>query len=460
MAVDTGSTSTRVRSALSREAPTTLTEDVPRTLGLLDQFGFWGNLGVSLFGLTTASTVVMALPDSPLPLAGAALAIIVGTAIGGAILGVSLMLGARTGAPAMVLLRGLLGAKASYLPTVLNVLQNLGWGTFEVILIAESLRSVLHDHLARWVCVLIAGAITTALTIRPLGAIRVIRKYVTVLVVVATVVLAIGLLRHPIPAVPHSSWRGFWLGVDAVVAVSISWVPLGADYTRHAKSERSAFFGGFVGYGVTQIACYLVGVVALLQVLSDPDSIFDLYLTLPLGTAALVILVLRETDQSFANTYSTAISIQNLRPRWDRRVLTLVIGAAITVGALYVQIGDYVNFLTLLGGVFVPMSGVLVAAWARTRGDGWDVSESAPTRPPMLLAWAVGFVAYQLINPGYLAHWSDAWTTAGQHLHTLNHPWLSASVVSFAVAFVLALPFGSHRPARTFEPVHTVRAER
>ena len=32
--------------------PATLTEAAPRTLGLLDQLGFWGNLGVSLLGFT------------------------------------------------------------------------------------------------------------------------------------------------------------------------------------------------------------------------------------------------------------------------------------------------------------------------------------------------------------------------------------------------------------------------
>jgi nucleobase:cation symporter-1, NCS1 family len=324
---------------------------------------------------------------------------------------------------------------------VLNIGQNLGWGTFEVVLIAESLRSVLHEHLPRWGCVLIAGAITTALTIRPLGAIRVIRKYVTALVMLASAVLAVGLLRHPLPAVPGASWQGFWLGVDAVVAVSISWVPLGADYSRHARTERSAFLGGFVGYGLTQIACYAVGLIALLRVLDHPEQIFSLYLGLPLGVAALVVLVLRETDQSFANTYSTAMSIQNLRPRWDRRILTTVLGVLITVAALKIQISDYTNFLSLLGGVFVPMSGVLVAAWVRTRGADWDVTDRAPTRPAMLLAWAAGFVVYQVVNPGYLQYWSDFWTSLGGRLHTLGHVWLSASVVSFAVAALLALPF-------------------
>jgi len=425
------------------EAPLTLNEAAPRTLGLLDQFGFWGNLGVSLFGLTTASTVMLAVPGHALPLPAALLALVTGTAIGGVVLGISLLLGARTGAPAMVLLRGVLGARASYLPTALNVLQNLGWGTFEVILIAESLRSVLHNDLPRWLCVLLAGGLTTALTIRPLGAIRVIRRYVTALVVVAVVVLAIGLLRQHIPAVPasaHPSWSGFWLGVDAVVAVSISWVPLGADYSRHARTESSAFLGGFIGYGVTQIACYAVGLIALLRVLDNPDGIFSFYLSLPLGTAALVVLVLRETDQSFANTYSTAVSLQNLRPGWDRRLLSGGIGGFITVAALGIHIGSYLNFLTLLGGVFVPLSGVLVAAWLRTRGDGWDLTEQARTRPGLLLAWLAGFVLYQLINPGYLAYWSGFWTRLGTDLHVLGHAWLSASISAFAVSLVLALP--------------------
>ncbi|HEX2903330.1 MAG TPA: cytosine permease [Jatrophihabitans sp.] len=434
------------------EAPATLAEAAPRTLGLFDQFGFWGNLGVSLFGLTTASTVLLALPGQPLPLPAALLAVLTGTVIGGVILGISLMLGARTGAPAMVLLRGVLGARASYLPTVLNIVQNLGWGTFEVILIAESLRSVLHQHLDRWVCVLLAGVLTTALTIRPLGAIRVIRRYVTALVVVATVVLAIGLLRQHIPAVPasaHPSWHGFWLGVDAVVAVSISWVPLGADYSRHSRTERSAFLGGFIGYGLTQIACYAVGLLALLRVLNNPDGIFDFYLTLPLGTIALIVLVLRETDQSFANTYSTAISVQNLRPNWDRRVLSTMIGAVITLAALKIHIGSYLNFLSLIGGVFVPLSGVLVAAWLRTRGDGWDLSTRARTRPGLLIAWLVGFICYQLVNPGYFSYWSDFWTRAGTDLHTLGHTWLSASITAFLVSVALAYPWARLDEQRT-----------
>src|SRR5690606_18076581 len=54
------------------------------------------------------------------------------------------------------------------------------------------------------------------------------------------------------------------------------------------------------------------------------------FLTVTLGAAFFLILVVREADQSFANVYSTAVSIQNLAPRTDRRVLSVGLGVFIT----------------------------------------------------------------------------------------------------------------------------------
>jgi NCS1 family nucleobase:cation symporter-1 len=87
------------------------------------------------------------------------------------------------------------------------------------------------------------------------------------------------------------------------------------------------------------------------------------------------------------------------------------------------------------------MSGALIAAWLRIRAGSWDISSDAPLRPGMLAAWLIGFVVYQVINPGTLEHWSSFWTRIGTDLHTLNHPWLSASIASFVVSALIALPF-------------------
>ena len=78
--------------------------------------------------------------------------------------------------------------------------------------------------------------------------------------------------------------------------------------------------------------CYTIGLLALLTVARDPGHVFGAFIALPVGSLAFAILAARELDQSFADMYSTAVSIQNLRPRGDRRILAGVIAAAATTG--------------------------------------------------------------------------------------------------------------------------------
>jgi hypothetical protein len=60
------------------EAPTTLVEDAPRTLSLVDQVGFWGNLGVSLLGFAGAIAILARSGVEPLSVTAAVLATIAG----------------------------------------------------------------------------------------------------------------------------------------------------------------------------------------------------------------------------------------------------------------------------------------------------------------------------------------------------------------------------------------------
>jgi nucleobase:cation symporter-1, NCS1 family len=440
----TGDTFVTVRGDRHSEVARTLTEPVPQALSLLDQFGLWGNLGVSLLGFTGAIFVLQ--PDGTgtpeLSLAAALTAIVVGTGLGTAALALAGLPGAQTGAPAMVLLRGLFGARLSYLPTVLNILQCLGWGVFELVTIATAAHTV-APALPKWGYVLIAGLATALLTIRPLGAIRVLRKYATGAVLIVLCYLFVQLIRHPLPAFTHGTWSGYWAATDTVVAVAISFAPLAADYTRHSRSPRAAFGGVLAGYSVTQILCYVIGLLALVTVANgNPDDIYGAFIALPVGSLGFAILAARELDQSFANVYSTAVSTQNLRPLWDRRVLAGVIAAATTAGALWLNIADYENFLDLIGSVFVPLAAVMITDYFIVSGRRWDLSVTARSRWLMLLPWAVGFVTYQLINPGYVSWWVSAWTSFGRLIGFTPASWMSASILSFGVAAVITLLVG------------------
>src|SRR3954453_22619340 len=93
-----------------------------------------------------------ALP--PLSLAAGLAALVVGTIIGNVLLVLSAIPGAETGAPAMDLLRGLLGRKGSLVPTAVNIIQLLGWTTFEIVVIAATATTVTHRPGLPWLFVL------------------------------------------------------------------------------------------------------------------------------------------------------------------------------------------------------------------------------------------------------------------------------------------------------------------
>src|SRR3954452_9062565 len=417
------------------DAPLTLAEAPVRTLGLRDSLGLWGNLGISV--LLPVAAVFVVLPGRSLAVTLGA--IVVGAAIGSVLLGLAAAAGAREGVPAMVLLRGLLGRRASYLPTVLNLVQCVGWATFEIVIIAEAASRVLGTP--RWPFVLAAGVLATAMALRPLGVVRLLARYAVWAALAALVYLFVQVLSHPLPAISGGSATSFWTATDIVIALPISWLPLAADYTRHARSARAAGVGAGIGYGVATVVLFALGVLALAAYGSSGLDIVDALLAVPLGALAVLVLVAVELDEAFANLYSTAVSAQNVVPRADRRLLALLVGAAATGLALTFDITAYGPFLFLIGAVFVPLAGAFVVAyWLLPRG-AWDTSDQAPARPALLLPWAAGFVAYQLTLPTYFsgpgAGWTTWWTARQTDLGIDPANGWSASLVSLAVAVLL-----------------------
>lgn len=433
------------RSARARisEPPPTLEQAPSRTLGVSAQLGLWGNLGISLL-LPVAATFIVASGQS---LLATLLAVVVGAAIGSVLLGLAAAAGASTGAPAMVLMRGLLGARLSSLPTVANLIQCVGWATFEVFVIAEAATQLTGGP--RWAFVLLAGLLATLMALRPLGVVRILARYAVWAAVASTVYLLVQVLKQPLPGLTDGNFSGFWVSVDLVIALPVSWVPLAADYARHSRSSGASFVGASVGYGAATIVFFALGVLAFKAYGVSGFDVIGKLLLLPLAVIAVLILVVDELDEAFANVYSTAVSAQNLRPRWDRRYLVVGVGVLSTALALTVDAQGYEPFLYLLGAVFVPLTGAFLVAFfllaRRSRHSGWDVSTTAPTRWGMLVSWIGGFVAYQLITPtaltGWASGWTDWWTERQTSLGIPSSGW-SASLVSLAVAALLALVLG------------------
>jgi nucleobase:cation symporter-1, NCS1 family len=422
-------------------------EPVPerlRVLGLLDTFLLWTNLGISILVLVSAAYL-------GLPLEQALVAIVIGAVIGNAMLATAALIGADARVPTMVLQRAPLGRRGSYLATGLNVLQCLGWSIFELIIIATA-ASALADRAfgfeALWFWKLLFGGVATALAL--LGPIGFVRRFVRKFAIWA-VAASILYLAWWIPAHGHLHriWNAdgqggsFFAGMDLVIALTVSWIPLVADYTRFSTTRRVAFWGAGLGYLFPTLFQFGFGAILVLSHPSISGPV-DILTTIAAGGVAsflaLLALTVDETDEAFANVYSAAVSMQNLAPGVPQRVLIVGSSLVATVGALSFDLTSYSQFLYLLGAFFVPLFGVLLADWIQhglhyTRADVFDAPR---IRPGMIGAWLCGFALYE-----WLAQSQDLgfWTSFLARLHPLDSQ-IGASLPSFALSFALASVVG------------------
>ena len=121
--------------------------------------------------------------------------------------------------------------------------------------------------------------------------------------------------------------------------------------------------------------------------------------TLLFGTLALLLILVDETDNCFADIYSTAVSIQNVAPRVKQWKTIVAVAAIGVILALTVPLAEYEQFLLMIGWLFVPLLGVVVSEYAiRESRGGFDVSEfyeGAPRiRCSTLIAWMAGAAMY------------------------------------------------------------------
>ena len=441
-------------------------EPVPperRALSGFDLAILWGDLGVGLLVLVTGGLLVPALSFT-----AALEAIVVGSLIGSAALGVTAAIGAREGVPTMALFRPLLGVRGSWIPSVLNFAQLVGWTAVELwamSLVADIVSREVLGWSVRYLWLGIFAVLCTILALwGPVGVTRAYLKSFGAWVVVAIcVALSFFLLiddgiRATLRAPGTGGWPTFGLAVDLVIAMPISWLPLVADYSRFGLSVRSSGWGTGLGYLVANIWLYTLGAMIVLGVggTAEPAGIALGILAISGGTIAgllfLVGLLVGETDEAFADIYSGAVSLQNIWPRMSRVVLTVVIAAIATGLAATLTMQLYENFLFLIGSVFIPLFGVLVASHlnggeARSGGSQNGEARSGGSqngevrsgvRWVATFSWLMGFLVYHWIAPTGPDWWLDLSASLLGTPLSERWGWLGASVPSFATAATLA----------------------
>ena len=404
--------------------------DRHRVLGFLDYFVLWADFGVGLLVLLAGTLLVPGLGFWT-----AMAAIVLGTLAGVLLLGLAGVVGSDHAIPSMVGLRPSFGVRGSYLPSLVNVIQLVGFGAFEVIIMAQASARLATPILGAgtypaWAVTWGAVAILMGLG-GPLVVVRQWLEKAGIWIVLATAAwMAIYIVGNfdlgAAVARPGDGSLTFAQAVDLVVVMPISWLPLVADYNRFARDTPSAFWGTVAGFAIANFSFYALGVLLIL-VLPGSDLIGSI-LSIAFGTAGLALLLGDEADNAFADIYSAAISIRNVRPGWSTRWLVVGIGAVCLGIALAVDLTRYQGFLFLVGSLFTPLFGVLFADYFLVRRRVYRTAELYPAASPARTAG---------INLGALLAWAAG---IGSYLLVINAaPWLGGTLPSLGVSLVAYL---------------------
>jgi NCS1 family nucleobase:cation symporter-1 len=376
-----------------------------RNLNGMDFFLLWSGAAVSLAEIWAGGLLV------PLGFLSGFIVVLIGHLVGNTPLALGGIIGTKTGLPTMVNVRPSFGVRGSYIATVLNLVQLIGW-TGVMLWIggkaAEAVWPMPGWGFQAWV--LIIGLVTTLWALLGHRYWKWCHKIaVSSLIILCGLMTYLVFLEYGWARLVETQPKGgipFMVGLDLVIAMPISWLPLVCDYSRYARSGQSAFRGTWIGYFIVSSWMYVIGLGAALATSSlTPDSmVLKLMVDMGLVLPAIIIVLFSTFTTTFLDIYSTAVSGLNIWPQVGERRGIVACGILGTALALIFPATAYEGFLLFIGSVFCPLFGVVLMDYFVIRkGHYFEHEEEkywylSGFNPWAFAAWGVGFVLYHVFQ--------------------------------------------------------------
>ncbi|UUZ63509.1 cytosine permease [Polaromonas sp. P1-6] len=374
-----------------------------RLFGWRDHAALWLSLGVGLLVMQVGAYLVPALG------AQAALAVIVcGSILGAGLLAWTAKIGCDSGLSSSGLMHATYGSNFARLPVLLNILQLIGWTTFELVVMRDGTVAIARQSgsfMGAWwplLATLLWGAVLLALLSGSM--VKLVRKFIgrygLPLVIASLLWLSWQFLAKAGTQGIVELWNRPGAGgmstlsaLDLVIAMPVSWLPLVADFARHGRDGNSALRGTWLGYAIANIWCYALGV---LVAITTPST--DLVAALLLaqgGLIALGLILIDEVDNAYGDLYSGSVAGHSLKPGWSVRRWGMALAVLCTALALVLPMHSLEPFLLMLSSVFVPLYGVILA---RLAGHARVVSlvTERKVNYSAVVIWLLGIACYHL----------------------------------------------------------------
>ncbi len=324
-------------------------------------------------------------------------AILVGHVIGATLLLPAGLIGAQSGLSAARSVRISFGRYGSYVFSILNLVQLLGWTAIMIVSGAKAMDGItgelwgFRNEAAGCAVIGILIALWVLMGIKNLARVNVV---VVTMLFGLSLVLGFAVLDQT-GAGAAGEPISFGAAVELNVAMSLSWMPLISDYTRRLRYPFRGTAVSVLSYFIGSVLMFAIGLGASL--FAGTSDIARILLAAGLGLAALLIVLFSTVTTTFLDVYSAGVSAANLSERLNEKTVAVLVCALGTVLAASVSMEQYENFLFFIGSVFAPLFSILfVDYWLFGRRE-IDPGRLLDLKNALL--WAAGFVLYRLLLP-------------------------------------------------------------
>ena len=381
-----------------------------RNLGGVDYFLLWAGVAISLAEIWAGGFL------SPMGFWMGFWAIVIGHVIGNTFMALGGVIGSDHGIMSMVSVRPSFGIRGSNLPAVLNIIQLIGWASIMLIIggragamLGKPVGGILASD-KFWIVTIGLGTLIWAFytgksiwKIMQKTAVIALLLIVILMTWVSVKEFGSGVLGVKPAAMP------FMIGLDLVIAMPISWMPLVADYTRFSKKTAPAFWNTWWGYFLISSWMYVLGLMATLVTgETDPGALILLIMgRIGLAVPALILVVFSTITSDFPDIYSATCSMLNISRKLGAKTIMWIAGILSILVALVFPMEQYENFLFFIGAMFVPLFGVVLTDYFLIRARQLNTEEiykvggeywySKGFNITAIVSWAIGFVAYEII---------------------------------------------------------------
>lgn len=312
----------------------------------------------------------------------------------------------KVGTSTMGLTRVVFGVRGTVLPTVCNAINIFGWTAVSNFFAAITLSYIAAgiwgtpaygepgsgiilgigaalNGLISLIVVYVAGSRSIKIAERLMMILLIcLTSWITVVVFKTTTVAQLIAWR---PDAANIMPLG--IGVDAMIAFSMTWSTVVGDFTRYTGTKKAATLAPMLGANLAVYWFALVGTLGVISVAintgvfnpnnADPSSIA---VSLGLGWVALLVVVFSTITTNMIDIYAGAYNLMNIFPKLNFKKTVVFTGViCIFISWVPIVVGNFIGaffwFMSILGAIFPPLLAVMIVDYFIVRKGNYKIEE-------------------------------------------------------------------------------------